>query len=142
MAPAQCGDYIGGKEGGVWKHKLRRKCMNLFFCKTDNRINFIGRINEDVTTYAYNGQKGILFFTIAEWCLNQKQTQSQNGGMTDTYLDSGTYLKSFYSVMWSPSCVKISRMGNGGRGKSHPRIHHNVDWNTCVPQIINERYRR
>lgn len=143
VAPAQGGDYIGGAEGGVWKDKLRRKCMNLFFCRTDKRINFVGRINEDVSTYSHYGQQGELFFTIADWCLNQKETQSQPGGMTDAYLESGTYLKSFYSVMWNPSCVKIAMMGSPCKGsKGHYRIHHNVDWKCCTPMIINEKWKK
>lgn len=143
VAPAQCGDYIGGAKGGMWKDKLRRKCMNLFFCRTDKRINFIGRINEDVNTYSYYGQRGELFFTIADWCLNQKETQSQPGGMTETYLESGTYLKSFYSVMWNPSCVRIAMMGGPCKGsKGHYRIHHNINWGCCTPMIINEKWKK
>lgn len=138
VAPAQGGDYIGGKNGGTWRQRLRRKCMNLFFCKTDTPINFIGRINEDVTTYSYYGSQGILFFTIADWCLHQATTQAQAGGMTETYLDKGTYLKSFYSVMWNPSCVKIAAMGDGGGD----RLHHNVEWNNCVPVILSEKWRK
>lgn len=143
VAPAQCGDYVGGKNGGTWKNRLRRKCMNLFFCKTSRAINFVGRINEDVNTYAYYGQQGKLFLTIADWCLHQKATQSQSGGMTETYLEKGTYLKSFYSVMWNPSCVKIAAMGSPGKGgQGHYRLHHNVDWSHCSPMILNEKWKK
>ena len=143
VAPAQSGDYIGGRMAGLWKQRVRRKCMNLFFCKTNKPINFLGRINEDVTTYSYYGQQGGLFFTIADWCLNQKLTQKQSGGMTSTYLQSGTWLKSFYSVMWSPSCVKIGAMGGPCKGKSgHFRIHHNIEWNNCTPMILNECWKK
>lgn len=45
-------------------------------------------------------QKGDLFFTYVPCSLNQKQTQSNKGGMSDLYLDSGTYVKSFYSVIF------------------------------------------
>ena len=137
VAPAQCGDYIGGKNGGIWKDRLSRKCMNLFFCKTDKPIHFIGRINEDVTSYTYYTQQGILFFTVADWCLHQKATQAQAGGMTDTYLGGGTYLKSFYSVMWAPSCVKIGAMGD-----THKRIHHSITWDKCAPKILSERWKK
>lgn len=141
VAPAQGGDFVGGANGRMFKERLKRKCMNLFFCRTDNPIHFIGRINEDVTTYTYYGQQGKLFFTFADWHLVQKQTQKQSGGMTDTYLDKGTYLKSFYSVMWSPSCVKIAGMG-GGNGGAHYRIHHEVNWNRCAPKIMNEKWKK
>lgn len=45
--------------------------------------------------------------------------------------------KSFYSVMYSPSCVKISLMG-----ASHKRIHHQVTWNNAAVKILHEKYRK
>lgn len=145
VAPAQAGDFIGGARtdgGTIWKYKIKRKCMNLFFCKTNSPINFLGRINEDVNTYTTQGQKGELFFTVANWNLLQEQTQSQSGGMTDTYIQSGTYLKSFYSVMFSPACVSIWAMGNRKKGASHCRLHHKVDWAHCTPMIVNQKYKK
>lgn len=143
VAPAQGGDYVGGLKGGTWKNRVRRKCMNLFFCKTSRRINFVGRINEDVSTYANEGQRGNLLFTVVDWCLQQVETQAQSGGMTDTYLDEGTYLKSFYSVMWAPSCVKIAAMGSPGKGSGgYYRLHHNVEWTNCTPMILNEKWKK
>ena len=69
--------------------------------------------------------------------LDQKDTQSNAGGMTDVYIDGGTYVKSFYSVIVSPSCVKISQMG-----VSSKRLHHLISWNNAVPCIINEKYKK
>lgn len=40
----------------------------------------------------------------------RKHNQKNKGGMSDVYIDKGTYLKSFYSVMFAPSCVKIGLM--------------------------------
>ena len=59
------------------------------------------------------------------------------GGMSGLYLDMGTYLKSFYSVMYSPQAVKIAQMGSG-----HTRIHHHVTWDKCAPKIVGEKYRK
>ena len=146
VAPAQAGDYIGGAKtngGTIWKYRVKRKCMNLFFCKTSNPFQFSGRINEDVTTYSRLGQIGKLFFTVADWMLIQEQTQKQSGGMTETYLDGGTFLKSFYSVVFSPSCVSIQMMGGHRKGTvGHERIHHRVDWSHCTPMIINEKWKK
>lgn len=142
IAPAQGGDYIGGKKGGIWLNGLNRKCMNMFFCRTDRPFKFYGRLNEDTTAYTYLGQKGELFFTVADWCLIQETTQKSKGGLTDAYLSLGTYVKSFYSVMYCPSCVKISSLGDSSKGERHERIHHKVDWNKCTPQILNERYKK
>ena len=114
-----------------------RKAMNTFFCKTSHRFDFLGRINEDVNTYTYLGSKGERIFTYSHACINQMQTQSNSGGMTELYLDSGTYVKSFFSVMIMPSCVSIKSMGD-----KHKRLHHNVKWDCCVPKIINQRYKK
>lgn len=158
VCPAQGGDYIGGAAGVIWKNKLHRKAMNLYFCRTDRPFQFYGRINEDTTAYTYLGQKGKLFFTVADWCLMQAVTQQNKGGLTEAYLDLGTYVKSFYSVMYSPSCVRISSLGDSGNGKGvpissdkytgqgncvrHERIHHKVLWGHCTPMILSEAYRK
>ena len=137
IAFAQGGDYIGGVGSTAWQQKLLRKVMNTFFCKTDRPFQFYGRINEDTTMYTVLGQRGYIFFTLGDVMVNQIQTQANAGGLTDIYLDKGTYYKSFCSVMFSPSCVKVSSMGNVYR-----RIHHRVKWNNCCPKIINERYKK
>jgi hypothetical protein len=137
VALAQGGDFIGGVNGGLFKKGIARKAMNTFFCRTDKRFWFVGRINEDVNTYTTLGQTGQKIFTFTKAAIVQQTTQKNKGGMSDTYLDMGTYLKSFYSVMYSPSCVKISMMGD-----KHKRIHHEVDWDYCTPMILNQKYRK
>lgn len=138
IAMAQNGDFIGGKNGSFAKNiKPRRKCMNTFFCSTERPFSFVGRINEDVNTYTSEGGRGKLLLTIPNVAIIQKQTQSNSGGMTDLYLDSGTYIKSFYSVMYSPSCVKVSEMGD-----KHKRLHHRVRWNNAVPVILDESVKK
>lgn len=137
IAFCQGGDFIGGADNDRYKQGLLRKCMNSFFCSTEKKFDFLGRVNEDVNTYTCLGQRGELFFSYTGVMLNQKQTQSNKGGMTDLYLDSGTYVKSFYSVIFSPSCVKVSMMGD-----KHKRIHHKVNWECCCPKILNERWKK
>lgn len=137
IAFAQGGDQMGGAGGAVWKAGLRRKAMNSFFVRTGRPIPFVGRINEDVNTYTTLGMRGELMWTIAEFDLVQSATQATPGGMTGAYLETGTYHKSFYSVMMCPSAVRISTMGTVA-----PRIHHAVNWANCVPKVLHERYRR
>lgn len=137
VAIAQGGDLIGGIKSPRWKQQLLRKAMNSFICRTDNPINFVGRINEDVNTYVTGGIRGELYFTTLKACLNQEMTQKSKGGMTENYLDGGTYVKTFYSVVYAPSCVKVSAMGTANR-----RCHHHVDWNACCPKILNEKWRK
>ena len=137
IALAQGGDFIGGADNGNLDKGLGRKAMNSFFCRTDKNVQFFGRVNEDVNTYTMLGQRGELLFTIYKGVIEQETTQKNKGGMTEQYLDSGTYVKSFYSVIGSPSCVKIAVMNS-----SHPRIHHKVLWGNCCPKIINEKYKK
>lgn len=141
IAFAQGGDFIGGKECNLIKKFnkgiIRRKAMNAFFFKTDNPIKFMGRINEDVNYYVTNGLKGDIIATHPMIRIEQLQTQSNTGGLTDIYLDMGTYVKSFYSVMYAPSCVKIHVMG-----VTDKRIHHRIKWNNAVPLILNESVKK
>ena len=137
VALAQGGDYIGGVDNGNFKKRLLRKAMNSFFCKTSKPFKFFGRINEDTTMYVRYGETGHLIFTPMMFMLNQGQTQKNKGGLTEIYLDSGTFVKSFYSVMYSPSCVKVAAMGD-----KHMRMHHQVNWDCCTPKILNERWKK
>ena len=137
VAFAQGGDYIGGVGSKVWNDRLARKAMNCFFCRTDRPFKFSGSTNEDVNAYITYGNKGYLMFTVADICMDQLQTQSNAGGLTDIYLDNGTYVKSFYSVIHQPQCAKISTMGNKFR-----RIHHKINWDRCTPKILSEKWKK
>jgi len=137
IAMSQSGDYIMGKHGSFW-HKPKRKCMNSFICATDRPFKFYGRINEDLTASVDIGSRGGIFLTIPMVALTQKQTQQQAGGLTELYLDLGTYVKSFYSVIYQPSCVSVSVLDGG----VNPRIHHQVTWKNAVPKIISERFKK
>jgi len=134
IATLQGGDFFAG---GDSFGKSKRKCMNTFFCSTERPFEFVGKINEDVNTYTWFQSLGNLFLSIPFIQVDQLQTQGSSGGMTDLYLDSGTYVKSFYTVMYSPSCTKIGIMG-----EVHKRLHHQISWDNAVPAIISERYRK
>lgn len=132
IAFSQGGDHIGGFNGG----KLKRKAMNSFICSINRPFEFIGRLNEDVTTYVNLGQKGDIFYTFSFIQLDQKDTQQIKKGLTEVYRDNGTYVKSFFSLMYNPSCVKVSMM-NG----NNPRIHHSINWKATTPMILNEKHK-
>lgn len=138
IAFAQGGDFIGGAQNTYAINKpLLRKCMNSFFCSTEREFTFVGSINEDVNTYTTLGNRGYLFGTIPMISLVQTATQSNKGGMTDIYNLSGTYVKSFYTVMMFPSGAKISMMNS-----KNPRIHHKIKWKNTTPLILNEKYKK
>ena len=137
VAFAQGGDFIGGMLNDALNAGLLRKVMNTFFLKTSRRLEFPGRMNEDVSAYTLYGSQGSLFLTVSKICIVQKPTQSNAGGMSGAYLDSGTYAKSFYTIMYMPSAVKI-----GVIATKNKRIHHIVSWENCVPKIISDEHRK
>lgn len=115
----------------------KRKAMNSFICSVDRPFEFKGRINEDVNAYTQLTSVGKIFLTIVQCNLQQKITQSNGGGMTDVYRDSGTYVKSFSSVIVFPSGVKVTLLNS-----HHKRIHHNVYWEHTAPKILQEKWRK
>lgn len=140
LAIAQGGDFIGGRQNSNAEAvSTSRKCMNSFICSTKRPFKFVGRINEDVNAYTHLASRGLLMLTVNQVSLVQIQTQTNPGGMSELYLDSGTYVKSFYTVMLQPSSVKVRplKAANGSA-----RLHHSVSWRHTVPMILRESLRK
>ena len=134
---AQGGDFIGGVGSGTYHKGILRKAMNTFFCRTDRPFKFHGRCKDDVNTYLLGDNRGDLFLTITPAMVTQMQTQSNKGGLTEMYLELGTYTKSFYSVIHAPQAVKISTINS-----NHARIHHLINYDHCAPKILSEKWRK
>lgn len=77
--------------------------------------------------------------TLMQVMIVQRATQLNPGGMSEIYIDIGTYMKSFYSVMCCPSAVKVSVLGSD---KSRMRIHHSVKWECAAVKILSEAHRK
>lgn len=133
---AQHGDFIGGVGNNNAIRGWQRKVMNSFFCDIEDPFLFEGSINEDVNYYSTAGRLGILNFNLFGYSLNQETTQASSGGMTDQYLQGGTYLKSFYSILFNPSSVTVGKISHG----ENARMHHRVDNNTSYVKIIDEKH--
>ena len=94
-------------------------------------------LNEQDAIEAVVREKSMGTVRPEEFSGQQMPTQQNGGGLTDIYLDLGTYVKSFYSVIYAPSCVKIKMMGVAER-----RFHHSIKWNNAVPKIINQKFKK
>lgn len=134
---AQGGDWIGGAENRFISKPITRKCMNSWICRTDREIAFRGRMNDDVSTYLRYNLTGKPMFSIMPITFIQPPTQQLAGGMTELYKDTGTYQKTFYSIMYAPSCVKV-----GAMGRKFKRLHHNINWENCAVKIIDEKWKK
>ena len=136
----QGGDLVGGEQSYEQHRRMfpfqKRKAMNSFFCKTERRFWFFSRLNEDVNTYLLLGSVGHIFLSVPELALWQAKTQSAAGGMSESYLSSGTYVKSFYTVMIRPSCAIVTVTA------AMKRLHHKISWNNAVPKIICESHKK
>lgn len=141
IAMAQGGDYLGGEQRKFSKLgvQLHRKCMNSFVCGVERPFKYIGRLNEDVSTYARLASTGLLLVTTNQLFLVQGLTQHTAGGMSEVYLDAGTYVKSFYSVMCQPSSVRVFALSGASGAK---RLHHRVRWRHNSPLILHESLRK
>lgn len=134
---AQAGDLIGGAKSNRFQQRVMRKIMNTYFFDVDNPVEFIGTLDEDIVASLRCGLSGELLLTSVDMTIQQMKTQANKGGLTDAYLDMGTYTKSFYAVMMNPSVCKIAMMGD-----KHMRIHHRVNVSGMAPMIISGRYRK
>lgn len=142
LAMMQGGDFVGGYQNDISRRRfMKRKAMNSFICSPDRYFQFVGRVNEDVNTYCVLGMRGKLLMSVPQVYLNQAQTQFQKGGMSEMYKDYGTYMKSFYTVMYCPAFVKLNMFGME-HTRNPKRIHHNITWKNAVPKILSEKYRK
>lgn len=137
IAFSQGGDHFGGIDGRYAPARLTRKAMNLYILDTHRPFPWLGRLNDDVNTYVVNGARGRLFLTHSDLMLDQHDTQTNPGGLTETYLRFGTYTKSMYTVMMAPSAARVVTMGT-----ANPRLHHAIRWNQAVPLILPARHRK
>lgn len=138
LAMSQEGDHIGGPNS-IYNKTIRakRKAMNSMLIRTDAPVSFTGKVNEDATMASVEGIRGRVVMTYMPLSLSQGVTQQNSGGLTDIYQDQGTYLKSFYSVMYCPSAVTVKNMVVGEK-----RLHHKVDYEKCAPKIIRDAHRK
>lgn len=135
---AQGGDFIGGQ--GSWlaqRIRSKRKGMNSFVCSTEKPFKFYGQMNEDVNGVITGGQIGDIFLMTNQIALEQLRTQKNPGGMSEIYLDSGTYFKTFYSVMYCPSAAKVHYLNSANK-----RIHHKISWKNVAPKILREEIKQ
>lgn len=137
LAFGQTGDLIGGTGSSLWSDQYIRKAMQGFFVRVSNPITYVGRFNDDVNAYVDAGKVGHILITYRDVIMDTYATQQHTGGITESYKKYGTYVKSFYSVMLDPSCVKISVVGDIAY-----RLHHSINWENAVPKIISSDFKK
>lgn len=130
-------DYFGGAGNSRYYKGVMRKTMNVFFLRADRKFYFVARMNDDVTTNLVNTKVGKKLLSVLYVQTRMPATQTMKGGMTEVYTDEGTYMKSFYSVMFEPSACRVD-----ATMKHMKRVHHKIRWNLIAPKIISEKYKK
>lgn len=138
LAFAQGGDFVGGWNGTITKTHFRplRKAMNTFFFDVNRPIQFNGAINEDSTMGVQVASQGGVVITNCLLQLEQTNTQEAEGGLTDIYKDDGTYQKSFYTLLASPSSTRVMYQRAVGR------VHHFINGDCAYPKIISADHKK
>lgn len=138
IAFAQGGDFLGGENGGMNKRKLPvlRKIMNVFFFDVDKPVYYYGAMNDDVIAGITLARQGRLAMTPTIIATIPAPTQSVAGGLTELYKDSGTYQKSMYAVVASPSSVTTKYIDGVGR------VHHWIDGTKTYPCIVSGKWKK
>jgi hypothetical protein len=91
-----------------------------------------GRMNDDLINAIEVYHQGKIELAVKYLSLVLKQTQSEKGGNTDIYEQSGTVRKTAYAVLIEPNATKlVIRYG---------RYHHSVDWSKIAPKLLRENF--
>lgn len=138
LAFAQAGDFIGGENGGFNRRNLPilRKIMNVFFFDVDKPVYYHGAMNDDVIAGITLARQGRIALTPTLVSTVPAPTQSISGGLTELYKDNGTYTKSMYSVVASPSSVTTKYQD------AVSRVHHWINANKTYPCIISDKHKK
>lgn len=132
---------MGGASPSSWINlPFLRKCMNTFICRSDRPIRFKGTMNEDVAAYTLHGMRGDLMLTITAVSVVMGATQVNRGGMAEEYITAGAWQKPAYSLVTSPSCVRVRWLADHSHGVDRVgRIHHNVIHRKAYAQIVRDQ---
>lgn len=137
----QGGDLIGGADH-FERVNVIRKAYNVYFFRSDNPVEFKGASNEDMVMTLLEGERGKVILGPKQLVVRAQRTQKRSGGLTDLYLEEGTYVKSFYAVMAAPSAVKIRDLHVYQGRRESWREHHEVSWRYARPEILNEGWKK
>ena len=92
-----------------------------------------GRLNDDLINALETHKYGFYEMYFKFMTIQMKETQSEEGGLTDIYKQEGTVRKTAYAVLIAPNNTELTiRYG---------RYHHKINWRTIIPKIIHEKYK-
>lgn len=123
------GGFIGGIHG-KWGTGYGRTCCAALIIKVNDGIRYLGTQNEDYNISVKYWDK--IFMELYRVSFLTSKRGENDGG--NNYDISGLYCSNFYSIMINPSFNKIAYHDN--------KITLKRKWNSYVPMIISERWKK
>lgn len=133
---AQTGDFIGGE---LVAKSWQQKVMNTTFINTEYIYRGERGVQDDDTSQFVGVWNNGLFSGSLKTglVLNQIQSATQAGGLTDLYNECKLLNKSLITPIQFPSAICAEKqVKNGGR------LHHHIKWRYMAPKIIKGDGRR
>ena len=119
---------------GQDKSHLRRNINQAFVVRTDDKLKFVGILNEDMNALLLGKDAGQVMLEAYAITKSTPQRGTNEGGLHGLYDDNKQYVRDFYSVIIDPSSMRIivSRDGTSLRKSKAP----------MYPKILSGRWRK
>lgn len=126
--------FVGGAKNKDVMKGYKKNAFASMFLKTEDDINYIGLMNEDMNCNLEQVKNGKVVLSILRIKLNTPSSKTVEGGLTDIYIDEGKYIRDFYTFMYSPSNINI--------GIRKDKIILTVRANNTYPKLIDENLKK
>ncbi len=113
---------------------VSKRVFNAHNMPTDEKLfmKWRGRMNDDLINAIDVFHTGKVEMSFKHLSLILAPTQSEKGGNSDIYEQSGTVRKTAYAVLVEPKATKLLiKFG---------RYHHSVNWKEIAPKLIRQSY--
>lgn len=97
-------------------------------------VPWVGRMNDDLINAINVWRQGGYEMSLRHMNMTMPNSQSEQGGLSEMYIQDGTVRKSAYPVLLAPNATKlVVKFG---------RYHHEVDWSKLRPKLLHEKYQK
>lgn len=130
---ASSGALIGGASG-AFGNGMRWNINQALVVRMSDRLRFVGILNEDMNALLLGKDDGQLMLEAYAITKNAPERGSNDGGLQELYDDNKQYVRDFYSVIISPSSLRIIVKRDGTSLRKSKALM----W----PKILSGRWRK
>jgi hypothetical protein len=131
-----CGFAVGADARPDRVFKFSRRVFNAHNMPSDPELFTVwrGRMNDDLINAIESWRRGKVELSLNFMQISMRDSQSEKGGNTEIYQESGTVRKTAYAVMIAPNAVKLVI--------KYGRYHHRVNWQNVCPKLVSTRFQK